>query len=138
MLDAFISALLSADPGGGSRIVAPSRGAVVAQAQTPDDATVVKRAKVMLAGLQTGKIDRTQLSPALAAEYTPDVVANEVQLLPKGTPSSFAIRQKFDVDGVTTYVFRVHWDAGTVDYAFGFDDATLTIVKLYTRPGPPC
>ena len=137
MIDAFISALRAADPGDAARIFALPSGAVIAQAQAPDEATVAKRAKIVLAELQTGKIDKTQLSPALAAEYTPDVIANEMQLLPKGPPISFVQRQKFDVSGVTTYVFRVHWDAGTVDYAFGFDDATMAIVKLYTRPGPP-
>lgn len=113
------------------------REVVVAVTKTDGDAAVMKRAKALLAGLQTGTIDRSELSAALSADYTPAVLANAAKTLPKGNPKEFALLDKTDTNGTTTYVYRVGWDAGDIDYVFGFDDATYEVTKLFTRPGPP-
>jgi hypothetical protein len=128
MIDASINFVLA-------RVLQP-QAAIVAQAD-PSDTAVAKRAEAVLAGLQAGTIDRSLLSPELGAEYTPGVLANAAKAVPSGPPMRFAQRSKNDVDGVTTYVFRATWSAGTVDYVFGIDDSTGKIVKLFTRPGPP-
>ena len=36
----------------------------------------------------------------------------------------------------TTYVFRLKWTNGSIDYVCGFDDASQKIAKLYFLPGP--
>jgi hypothetical protein len=87
--------------------------------------------------LQAGKVDRSELSPALSLLYPPQLLAKTARSLPAGPPATFAQRSKVDQGGISTYVFRLTWDRGTVDYAFGFDDTTFAIVKLFTRPGPP-
>jgi hypothetical protein len=110
---------------------------IIAVTKTDGDAAVMKRAKALLAGLQAGSIDRSELSPALSADYTATVLANAAKTLPKGTPKEFALRERTDANGTTTYVYRVGWDAGDIDYVFGFDDATYEVTKLFTRPGPP-
>jgi hypothetical protein len=123
MIAAFISSLLAA--------------MLVAVTKTNGDADVLARATTVLAELQKGTLDRSELTPALSALYTPDILARDARTLPKSAPLSFALRQKTDVDGVTTYVYRVRFNEGILDYTFGFDDATYAITKLFTRPGPP-
>lgn len=110
---------------------------VVAVTKTGGDADVAKRAKALLAELQIGTIDRSELSPALSTEYTATVLANAAKTLPKGEPRRFEQLAKTDIDGTTTYVFRVGWVEGDVDYVFGFDDGSYAVTKLFTRPGPP-
>ncbi len=101
------------------------------------DAAVAIRAKAVLASLQAGTLDRTELAPSLDALLTPAVIATDRRAIPPGAPLAFSLRSKSDTGGTTTYVFRVRWAAGTADLTFGTDDATGEIDKLYTRPGPP-
>ncbi len=150
MIAAFISFLVPVLAGGPSGNVVARNGTelavvavtypagqVVAVTKTDGDAAVMKRAKALLAGLQTGTIDRSELSAALGADYNATVLANAAKTLPKGNPKEFVLLDKTDTNGTTTYVYRVGWDAGDVDYVFGFDDATFEVTKLFTRPGPP-
>jgi hypothetical protein len=138
-IDALTSALSAALSGTNASAAAPARGAVVVVAQTVtnSDASVVKRAKAILAQLQAANLVRSELSPELSSEYTPEVLAHAASTLPAGAPLTFVQESKADRDGTTTYVFRAGWQRGTVDLVFGFDDTTYQIVKLFTRPGPP-
>ncbi len=144
MLAAFINLLrpiVIAALGAGAVTGGPQHGlagtVVVALTKTGGDADVAKRAKALLAELQTGSIDRSELSPELSAEYTATVLANAAKTLPKGEPRRFEQVAKTDIDGTTTYVFRVDWIEGDVDYVFGYDDGSYAVTKLFTRPGPP-
>ena len=117
----------------------PVTGGVVrvAQTVTDGDAAVLKRAATMLAELQAGTIDRSELSTDLSGEYTKTVLAETQKTLPAGEPETIVQIRKNRVGGDTTYVFRVKWAQGTLDYTFSFDDTTFEIVKLYFRTGPP-
>jgi hypothetical protein len=114
-------------------------GALPARADAPpaaqDPAT---RARAAFEQLQTGKLDRTALTPALNADLTDAVRASmTARLAPFGPPPGpLALRSKYDSDGVMTYVFRVRWPNGSVDYVFGIDDTSGKIAKLYFVPGP--
>jgi len=115
-------------------LLLPAPGGVRADAPTD----VSARARGVLTQVQAGKLDRSALDPLLDGVLTRPVVATmTAQLAPYGTPKTFVENSKTDLDGVTTYVFRVTWPAATVDYVFGLDDATAKIAKLYFRAGPP-
>ena len=136
MIDAFTSAALAAT----LACTATNRSgasAVVAVTTTASDADVLARAQKLLAELQTGTIDRSELSAELGREYTKNVIATSQQTIPSGPPTGIARTNKTEVDGVTTYVFRVFWPQGTLDYTFGYDDRTYEVIKLYFRTGPP-
>ena len=111
---------------------------VVAEAAAPSaDDAAMKRALEVLAGLQAGSVDRTQLAPDLDALLTPTVLATDRRDLPAGAPSAVTLRAKTDVDGTTTSVYRLRWTNAAIDFTFGVDDATGKIDTLFVRPGPP-
>lgn len=113
--------------------------ALPARADTPADAPQdpLSRARAAFVQLQTGTLDRSTLTPALDADLTEPVRASmTARIASYGPPGKLVVRTKSDVDGVTTYLFRIVWPAGSVDYVFGLDDATGKIAKLYFRPGP--
>jgi len=106
--------------------------------ETPAPKDPAARAKASFLDLQHGALDRSTLTPAFSTLLTDDVRTSMTELIaPYGKPSQFALRTTTDVDGVSTYVFRVTWTSGSVDYTFGIDDKTDKIAKLYIRPGPP-
>jgi hypothetical protein len=110
-------------------------GPGAADAATTDP---IVRARDAFVQLQAGKVDRTALTPALNADLTDGVLATmSAGVSPLGPPGKFAVSSKTDVDGVTTYVFRLTGPAGSVDYVFGIDDVSGKIAKLFFRPGPP-
>ncbi len=95
------------------------------------------RAQAAYAAVGSGKIDRTTLTPALAADLSDAVLVvmtREANAIAK--PDSFSVVSQTDRDGVTTTVFRLRTTGGTLDYVFGIDDATDKIAKLYFVPGP--
>ncbi len=107
-------------------------------AQTPAiSADTLARAQAAYAAIGSGKIDRTTLTPALAAvlgDATLAVMTREANAIAK--PDAFAVVSQTDRDGVTTTVFRLRTPGGTLDYIFGIDDASDRIAKLYFVPGP--
>jgi hypothetical protein len=135
MIDAFTSLVLAALVRGSAPHASPSFQ--IAQTVTGSDASAEKRAMALLAELQAGTIDRNELSPELSAAYTKSVLALSKQTIPAGSPSSFVQLAKHDVNGTTTYVYRLTWPTGTLDYTFGYDNASFAVVKLYVRTGPP-
>jgi hypothetical protein len=136
MIDGFTSLVLAMLVHGS----APQTGArsvEVAQTATDGDTSVEKRALRLLAELQAGTIDRNELSPDLSAAYTKSVLALSKQTIPAGSPATVVQLAKHHVDGATTYVYRLTWPSGTLDYTFGYDDASFAVVQLYVRTGPP-
>jgi hypothetical protein len=135
MIDGFTSLVLAALLRGSVPHDGPSYE--VAQTVTDSDASVQKRALGLLSELQAGAIDRNELSPALSAAYTKSVLALSKQTIPGGPPTSVAQLAKHVVDGTTTYVYRLTWPSGTLDYTFGYDNSSFAVVQLYVRTGPP-
>jgi hypothetical protein len=113
-------------------------GAAPAAADALAAKDAIALARVMLDELQSAKLDRSVLTPALSADLTDPIRASmTARLAPFGPPRDPLVpRSKYDSDGVTTYVFRIHWPSGSIDYIFGIDDATGKIAKLYFVPGP--
>jgi hypothetical protein len=108
---------------------APAAGVGVAPKHaTP---TPAERAKSLLAQLQAGKLDRTALTPGLSALLTDETVASDASVLgPYGAPSAVDLLRQADVDGVSTYDFRVTWSAGAILMTVGIDDATQKVARL--------
>lgn len=95
------------------------------------------RAREWLGRLQRGNIDRSQLTPDLSAALQNATVSGyAVQTGKLGSPTKFTLLGKHAVEGTTTWVFRVTWPQGSMDYTFGVEDATGKISALYLRPGP--
>lgn len=95
------------------------------------------RAQTAYAQIQSGKVDRSTLTPALAAELTDEIRAGMTrQLNATAAPGTFAPASHTDLDGVTTTVFRVSTAGGVIYFTFGIDDATGKIAKLYFIAGP--
>jgi hypothetical protein len=100
-------------------------------------ADTLARAETAFAQLQSGKIDRGTLTPALSADLTDDVRAGMTRRLNAiGQLGPFAALSHVDIDAVTTTVFRIPSPSGSIDFTFGLDDATGKIAKLYFVPGP--
>lgn len=94
---------------------APSPFATAA-APALTDAQATARAKEWLARLQTGNIDRTQLTSTMSSALTPSVVANvRSHYAPLGSPTSFTLIGKQSLtNGDTEYEYRVVFKQTTV------------------------
>lgn len=120
------SATVSPAPGEASPTPAPSV-----------DERASERAREWLGRLQRGNIDRSQLTSDLSAALQTATVSGYAQQTGKfGTPTKFTLLSKHALEGTTTWVFRVTWPQGSMDYTFGVEDATSKISALYLRPGP--
>ncbi|HVR47902.1 MAG TPA: hypothetical protein VMT95_14820 [Candidatus Binatia bacterium] len=111
-------------------IIAPPVTTVIAQAAatsapTADaDAAVTARAKDWLHQIQTGKVDRTQLTDKMNAAPTDSTLANvSVQLAPLGDPTSFTLSAKTTKDVYTVYLFKVQWPSVTLSETFAVDQS---------------
>ena len=109
-------------------IIAPPVTTVIAQAAATSaptsaaDATVTARAKDWLHQIQTGKIDRTQLTDKMNAAVTDSTLASvSAQLAPLGDPMSFTLSSKTFKDPYTVYVFSVQWPSITLTETFAVD-----------------
>jgi len=120
-----------------SSAVSPSAGEASPTPAPSVDVRAAERAREWLGRLQRGNIDRSQLTPDLSAALQSATVSGYAQQTGKlGPPSKFTLLAKHAVEGTTTWVFRVTWPQGSMDYNFGVDDATGKISALYLRPGP--
>ena len=91
-------------------------------------------ARAAFDAIAKGTFDRTQLTPALAAELTAARLAGYARVLgPLGAPSSFALVGSHDIEGTTTYDYVVRYNDGAVAFAYGIDDTTQRVSKLYVR-----
>jgi hypothetical protein len=123
-----LSALLSgsaASAATGTPSPAPSATAsAAAPAQSPyaDPAT---RAREWLHRMQTGDIDRSQLTDEMNTDLTPGVIKQiSDQFGPLGDPQSFTLLGEESVAGdETAYVYRVVFKTKTVNEVFVLDKA---------------
>jgi hypothetical protein len=110
-------------------IITPPVTTVIAQAATSAptadaDAAVTARAKDWLHQIQTGKIDRTQLTDKMNAAITDSTLASvSSQLAPLGDPASFTLSSKTTKDVYTVYVFKVQWPSITLSETFALDQS---------------
>ncbi|MBV8343499.1 MAG: hypothetical protein JO190_00715 [Candidatus Eremiobacteraeota bacterium] len=109
-------------------IVTPPVTTVIAQAAatsapaTDADAAVTARAKDWLHQIQTGKVDRSQLTDKMNAALTDTTLASvSAQLSPLGDPTSFTLSGKTTEDVYTVYVFKVVWPSVTLAETFAVD-----------------
>lgn len=92
------------------------------------------RARAAFDTIAKGTFDRTQLTQALSAELTAARLAGYAQVLgPLGAPASFTLVGSHDLGGTTTYDYVVRYKEGAVAFAYGIDDATQRVSKLYIR-----
>ena len=92
------------------------------------------RARAAYDSIAQGTFDRSQLAPALDAELTAARLAGYAHVLgPLGAPRSFTLAGTHDALGTTTYDYIVRYDEGAVVFAYGIDDATQRISKMYVR-----
>lgn len=83
------------------------------------DATVMPRAKEWLHRLQTGDIDRAQLSDKMNAALTPDMAKQAAAKFgPLGDPKSFTYSGQQAHGDDTAYMFRVTFASGAYDEVF--------------------
>jgi hypothetical protein len=120
-----LSALLSGSAASAATETAsPSPSATAspapAQASYADPAT---RAREWLHRLQTGDIDRSQLTATMNADLTPDVIKQISEKFgPLGDPQSFTpLGQESVPDNETEYVYRVVFKTETVNEVFVLD-----------------
>ena len=84
--------------------------------------------------MQTGKIDRTQLTKDMNDALTPEkVAAIAQQLKPLGAPSSFAQKDSSVVGAYTVYHYNVAVSGGVLVMTFALDKSGQ-IAGLNLRP----
>jgi len=139
---ALVFALAAA---GGSAAAAPpaspSPAATAQAAATPTpDPAVVARAKSFFHMLQTGKIDRSQLSAQMLTVMTPEKVAQAAaQLGPYGDPVTFEQVRTGTLQGSSYYVYLLAFgDSTKLAYTFAVDGqgkvSGLTVAPAPSAP----
>jgi len=98
------------------------------------DQKVLDRAKTWYGMLQTGKIDRAQLTKDMNDALTPaKVEAISQQLKPLGAPSSFTQKDLSAVGAYTVYHYNVAVSGGTLVMTFALDKSGQ-IAGINLRP----
>lgn len=113
---------------------APS--APAAAPTTPSDAVVTGWARDWLRSMQTGTIDRTQLTDEMNAALTPDTVRSvQAQLASLGQPIAVTLQRKATANGYIGYYFALRFDSGIwIEHLVL--DANNKIAALRFTPGP--
>lgn len=90
----------------------------------PENPAVTARAREWLHRLQTGQIDRTQLTPKLSAFLSDTVVQNAVtHLKPLGEPASFRYLGSRSNGTYTLYAYRATFKTAVYTEIFTLDNA---------------
>ncbi|HUZ50579.1 MAG TPA: hypothetical protein VMW12_12710 [Candidatus Dormibacteraeota bacterium] len=123
---------------GGQAVAAPASpgpSASAAPAASPD-AAVLARAQSWLGMMQSGKIDRTQLTPEMNAAMTDASVTSLAgEIAPFGAPTSFTQSRIVHGPTYTAYVYAVTFKNGTKALMiFSLDDATGKVGGLRLTP----
>jgi hypothetical protein len=107
------------------------------QAVPNADAARDARAKVWLRRVQSGEIDRSQLTPGLSALLDDATVkAHAADFGPLGEPLDFAYSATREQPGGTTiYVYRVRFKSGAMTWWFGLDARGKISALLLNRAG---
>jgi hypothetical protein len=129
-------ALAAAPPAAFAQSPSPVVSPTAAAAATVDPA-ITGRAKDWFHRMQTGSIDRAQLTADMNAALT-DAVAKQTaaQLSVLGDPSEFAfVDRTVPVPKNTSYTYRLKFAVGALTYIFSLDDAGK-ISGLRLAPAP--
>lgn len=104
--------------------------------QAPEDPTVTARAKDIMHRVQTGTVDRSQLSDDYNKQVTDKTLSDaSSELAALGEPRNFQYFGKLTQGDVTAYVYRVQMERGVVDELIAFDPSNK-IVRLLFRLRP--
>ncbi len=88
-----------------------------------EDPAITALARQWVHRMQTGDIDKSQLSAAFAKHLTPQGVAGMKEgLAPLGNPTSFVYRGKSKANGATAYQYSVGFKGATLDLTIAVDD----------------
>lgn len=88
--------------------------------------------------VQTGKIDRTQLTPQANAAFTDDVVTKvAAQLGPLGDPMSFTLLKKSSAQGLAIYDYSIVFKSATLDEEFVLDPTGKVAGLRFDPAGSP-
>jgi len=98
-----------------------------------EDIAVTARAKDALHRVQTGTLDRTQLTDEYNQVLTDDTLADaRTQLSPLGEPATFVYEAKVARGDVTAYVYRVTFAQGAgIDEMIAIDSANKIVRLLF-------
>jgi hypothetical protein len=134
MAVALGTALLFAAPAFAQSDASPEPSPSATPAATVDPA-IAKRAADWFHRVQTGSIDRTQLTPDFSARLTDaNVSALAAQLADLGDPVTFDFVREIDAD-VTTYIFRITFKSALkLSWSFSLDPSGK-IAKFALKPG---
>lgn len=134
-----VSMLLGAGIASRASEVAASPAASASPAPAPSvDPAVTARAKEWLHRVQTGDIDRSQLTSAMSAALTPDIVKQvSEQLSPLGDPQTFSVVSQQSLgEGIAGYVYRITFKSSSIDELIALDK-NGKIAALRFRPVQP-
>jgi len=99
-----------------------------------EDLSITARAKEWIHRVQTGKIDRSQLSVAMSKALTPELVAGaKAQFSRLGPPRLLTYLRKTAQDSSTVYVYRVDFASDSLNMILSID-STGKIDGLLFRP----
>jgi CubicO group peptidase (beta-lactamase class C family) len=88
-----------------------------------EDHAITALAREWLHRMQTGEIDRSQLSAAFAKHLTPQMVGSMKDgLAPFGNPTSFIYRGKSSMNGSTAYRYSVGFKGAAITFTIALDN----------------
>lgn len=112
----------------------PAIGAAQDKPAAGEDRKITTLAQEWTHRVQTGDIDRTQLTAKLSAAIPPDAVgAIKAQMSALGVPKSFIYRGKVAYGGVTVYKYRIQFNGAAITLLIGLDNQGK-IAALDFRP----
>lgn len=86
------------------------------------NATMLARAKAVFAQLQAGKVDPSELTPAMSAGATYSQLKDAESSVARGKPVSFEQQQSFSQGGNTYAIYLVKFaDGSKVDFVLAVD-----------------
>jgi hypothetical protein len=137
----MLGVALSALPARAQPVPPPPDSAGPAEATAvplPENRALTKRAKDWLHRVQSGTIDRSQLTQTVNDALTEDIVKQGVAKLgPLGTPLSFTYRETKSFPPNTVYVYTVTFKKSTMYWFFSTDDAgKISGFQLLPQPPP--
>lgn len=111
-------------PSPGRTQSAPTQSSAPSSAAAQIDPKVTALAEDWLHRIQTGNVDRSQLTSEMSTALTPALVQQvAAQLAPLGDPTAVSFAGSQAVQGITIYHFVLTFKAATVNEFLGIDAA---------------
>ncbi|HEY1976362.1 MAG TPA: serine hydrolase domain-containing protein [Candidatus Baltobacteraceae bacterium] len=96
--------------------------AALATSAAGEDPAVTARLRSLIAGLESGTLDRSQLTPRLNARFSPKMLAGiKSEIGPLGAPQQLLYVRKVSTAKVTIYTYRGVFAAATFNLNLGID-----------------